>query len=154
MILTIFLLSGKTSLTQCLFGLIDTSSGGVLVDGVNINTIDTETLRERIVGHPQFTFSNGTATVRKNIDPFDSFSDDDIRQTLSRVAVGSSMCDDVMSKLENKWDECSFSTGWQQRIALARTILRQSNVYVLDEPTSGCVISTIWTAASFTNKYL
>jgi ABC-type multidrug transport system fused ATPase/permease subunit len=133
--------------------LIDVTSGGILVDGVNINTIEPETVRERIVGHPQFTFSNGAATVRKNIDPFDSFSDDAIRQALSRVAAGSYMCDDVMSKLENKWDECGFAAGWQQRIGLARTILRQSNVYVLDEPTSGYVLSSNRGVASFTNRH-
>lgn len=107
------------------------------MDGINLSDVNNTLLRSRLVGNPQQTFSNGMATVRRNLDPSQTRTDDDIRSALEKVTPEVSIQDGVMSMLDSKWEDCNFSMGWQRLIGLARMMLRDSAVYVLDEPTSG-----------------
>ncbi len=131
--------SGKTSLMQSFFGLLRTVQGSIKVDGVQLNSVEPSLLRSRLVGNPQQTFSNGIATLRRNIDPSMECSDDQIRAAIESVTPDTVFHDDILSKLDSKWEDCTFSAGWQRQIGLARMMLRKSHVYILDEPTSGYV---------------
>lgn len=128
--------SGKTSLLQSFFGLIEQTGGSIKLDGADLAHVGSDALRGSIVGHAQQFLPNTTRTVRQNLHQSASISDERLREMLSGFA-GAVVADDVMSKLDQAWNECSFSEGTRQYIGICRTLLRESSVYIMDEPTSG-----------------
>ncbi|KAH8718239.1 ABC transporter atnG [Beauveria bassiana] len=128
--------SGKTSLLQAFFGLINHAGGTMHVDGAELSHVESGTLRRRLVGHPQKFVANSNGSVRENLDPDGDETDARVEEVLGQVMTAE-MCAEVVSKLDSKWNDCTFSEGWQQHIGICRTLLRNSTVYVLDEPTSG-----------------
>ncbi|OAA77325.1 ABC transporter, transmembrane domain, type 1 [Akanthomyces lecanii RCEF 1005] len=127
---------GKTSLLQAFFGLIHIAGGTMCVDGAELSHVESDSLRRRLVGHPQKFVANNSGSVRENLDPAGDVSDARVEEVIRQVMTPE-MCAEIMSKLDAKWNSCSFSEGWQQHIGICRTLLRDSAVYVLDEPTSG-----------------
>ncbi|OAA52989.1 ABC transporter, transmembrane domain, type 1 [Cordyceps fumosorosea ARSEF 2679] len=113
------------------------STGGcVLVDGLDLAAIEGESVQSRFVGHPQNFIPNAGGTVRQNLDLAGTLPVSRIEEVLTQLAPPN-MAAEIMAKLDSQWNECNFSEGWQQTIGICRTLLRQSNIYVLDEPTSG-----------------
>lgn len=108
------------------------------VDGVELSHVESDSLRRRLAGHPQKYVANNNGSVRENLDPAGNASDARIEEVLRQVMTAE-MRAEVLSKLDAKWNGCNFSEGWQQHIGICRTLLRDSAVYVLDEPTSGYV---------------
>ncbi|KAF1737238.1 ABC transporter C family member 13 [Beauveria bassiana] len=106
------------------------------VDGAELSHVESGTLRRRLVGHPQKFVANSNGSVRENLDPDGDETDARVEEVLGQVMTAE-MCAEVVSKLDSKWNDCTFSEGWQQHIGICRTLLRNSTVYVLDEPTSG-----------------
>uniref|UniRef100_L2FH01 ABC multidrug transporter n=1 Tax=Colletotrichum fructicola (strain Nara gc5) TaxID=1213859 RepID=L2FH01_COLFN len=132
--------SGKSSLAQLLFGLITKTGGSVHIDGVDLDTVSPQLLRQRLVGAPQFSFYNGQASVKTNLDPGDNHSPSDVVDMIRLVSVGLSDSGqpEVMVDVDQPWESSRFSSfGWQQRLGIARALLRRSALYVMDEPTSG-----------------
>ena len=121
---------------QSFFGLIRSTGGSIQVDGLDLFSVNNDIIRSRIVGHSQFFVANTSATVRGNLDVEGGLTDARIQEVLARV-VTRDMCDDIMSKLDTAWNECNFSEGWQRGIGICRTLLRNSSIYIMDEPTSG-----------------
>lgn len=112
------------------------------VDGAELSHVESDSLRRRLVGHPQKFVVNNSGSVRENLDPAGDVSDARVEEVIRQVMTPE-MCAEIMSKLDAKWNGCSFSEGWQQHIGICRTLLRDSAVYVLDEPTSGYVVSPV-----------
>ncbi|KAF4854459.1 ABC transporter gloK [Colletotrichum siamense] len=132
--------SGKSSLAQLLFGLITKTGGSVHIDGVDLDTISPQLLRQRLVGAPQFSFYNGQASVKKNLDPGDNHSPSDVVDMIRLMSVGVSDGGqpEAMVDVDQAWESSRFSSfDWQQRLGIARALLRRSALYVMDEPTSG-----------------
>lgn len=127
--------SGKSSLVQLFFGLVSQTSGSVHIDGVDLDTVPREVIRQRVVGLPQQSFCSSLGTIRRNLDPERRHSDTDITEMMRRVFVGIS--EQPEFDLDWAWEDCHFSPGLQQRMAIARTLLREATIYVMDEPTSG-----------------
>ncbi|XP_067276901.1 canalicular multispecific organic anion transporter 1 isoform X2 [Pseudorasbora parva] len=69
--------AGKSSLTNCLFRIIEASEGRIIIDGVDISSLGLHDLRSRLTIIPQdpVLFSG---TLRMNLDPFQKFSDEEI----------------------------------------------------------------------------
>lgn len=69
--------AGKSSMTLSLFRIIEAAGGKIVIDGINIADIGLHSLRSRLTIIPQdpVLFSG---SLRMNIDPFDSYSDDEI----------------------------------------------------------------------------
>jgi ABC-type multidrug transport system fused ATPase/permease subunit len=76
--------AGKSSLTLALFRFLEAQSGTIHVDGLDISKLKLEDLRSRLAIIPQdpVLFSG---TIRSNLDPFDSHTDEELHDCLRRV---------------------------------------------------------------------
>uniref|UniRef100_A0A4W6CQJ0 ATP-binding cassette, sub-family C (CFTR/MRP), member 2 n=1 Tax=Lates calcarifer TaxID=8187 RepID=A0A4W6CQJ0_LATCA len=134
--------AGKSSLTNCLFRIIEAAEGHILIDDIDISTIGLHDLRNRLTIIPQdpVLFSG---TLRMNLDPFDKFSDEDIW----RVLELSHLKDYVAGLQEGLQHEVAeggenLSVGQRQLLCLARALLRKSRILILDEATAAVDLET------------
>lgn len=114
------------------------------MDGIYLSSVKGDTVQSRFVGHPQSFIPNSGGTVRQNLDLSGTLPESRIEELLSRLAPPH-MAADIMARLDSQWNECNFSDGWQRIIGICRTLLRNSSIYVLDEPTSGYVFDALCT---------
>ena len=129
--------AGKSTVFSLLLRFHDPQSGRVLVDGIDVRTLDPAQLREAIALVPQSP-TLFAASARDNIRYGRlEASDDDVR-----AAAEAAEADDFIDALPNGFDEqlgergARLSGGQQQRIAIARALLKDAPILLLDEATS------------------
>jgi ABC-type multidrug transport system fused ATPase/permease subunit len=129
--------SGKSTLMALLLRLFDPDSGEILLDGRNLRTLRLESLRQQIAIALQENLLFGS-TVRENIAYAVPHATDVAVREAARVACA----DTFIEKLPEGYDTLlgergtKLSTGQRQRISIARAILKNAPVLILDEPTA------------------
>ncbi len=126
--------SGKTTIAELLLRLFDLSEGQILIDGIDIKTYDINQLRRRIgyVPQDQFLFSE---SVKDNIRFGASEATADQLDQYTRYAAVYDEIDRLPEKMKTMIGErgVTLSGGQKQRIAIARALIKNPDILILDD---------------------
>ncbi|MGD2178439.1 MAG: ABC transporter ATP-binding protein [Anaerolineae bacterium] len=129
--------AGKTSIANLLCRFYDPESGRVLVDGRDLREVEVQSLRKHIAVVLQDTFLFNT-TVRENLRYGKRDAGEDEMVQAARAAYAHAFIRDLPEGYDTEIGErgVKLSGGQKQRLALARAILADPRILILDEATS------------------
>ena len=129
--------AGKSTISRLLFRFYDTTEGAVRVDGMDVRDVTQDSLRAAIGVVPQDTVLFND-TIRYNI----AYGKPGASQEEVEVAARAAQVHDFVMRLPEGYDTrvgergLKLSGGEKQRVAIARTILKNPRILILDEATS------------------
>lgn len=125
--------AGKTTLLRMIAGIMEPTSGEILVNGLNYKENEIEIKK-------QIAFLSGNTKLYKDLSPYEllnmcgeyyNIEPKELKKRIDKITKEF----DMNSFLHQKID--SLSTGQGQRVGLARCVVHDPNYYILDEATSG-----------------
>lgn len=128
--------AGKSSIFYLLLRIVTPSEGVILIDGKNYTHLDVRHMRSQITIIPQEPIVfNGS--LRVNIDPFNKFTDDQLRTLLIQLRLS-----DLLIAVNDEFDKnlsdigVNMPLGKRQLLALARAIVHKGKIIIMDEATA------------------
>lgn len=147
--------SGKTTIAELLLRMYDVTSGEISIDGKNISELELGSLRSQIAYVPQdlFLFSD---TIENNI----GFGITDFGQEDVQKYAGFASIDAEIQELPGGYQEMvgergvTLSGGQKQRISIARALIKQPEIVILDDSLSAVDTTTEQKILSYLNEEL
>jgi len=130
--------AGKSTIVSLLLRLYESQAGAIFVDGINIQHYRRESLRRQIGIVMQSSILFG-ATIKENI----AYGKPEASLDEIVAAARAANADEFIRELENGYDSvigergATLSGGQRQRIAIARALIRDAPILILDEPMTG-----------------
>lgn len=129
--------AGKTTILNMVIGFIKANSGRILIDDMDLNSLNLQSYRSHIAVVPQqsILFSG---TIRENI----TYGMDNISEEMLYKVIKAANLEDVIAALPEGLDTMitehgsNLSGGQRQRISIARAFIRDPRILILDEATS------------------
>ncbi len=129
--------SGKSTLMSLLLRLYDPQSGSVLINGTSVKEFQIEEIRKNcaIAMQKNVLF---TGTVRQNIAYATADVTDDNVKEAARIACADGFIEEMEDSYDNLLGErgSKLSAGQRQRLTIARAVIRNTSILILDEPTA------------------
>ena len=129
--------AGKTTILNLVIGFIKTTEGRILIDGMDLNTLNLQSYRSHIAVVPQqsILFSG---TIRDNITYGMNHISDELMNQVIKAANLEELIASLPEGLDTQITEHgnSLSGGQRQRISIARAFVRNPSILILDEATS------------------
>ncbi len=129
--------SGKSTILNLMSKMYEVDNGEVLIDKININDLDKDTLRKTISLVNQFPYIFDM-TIRENLLLAKRDASEEELKSAIKSASLSEFIDTLHDGLDTKVGESGIklSGGQKQRLAIARALLRNSSIIIFDESTS------------------